>query len=227
MKKSKKNELRYNEDDERTLLEDILLEDILDFVKVFVISAIVILLFVNFVAHPVRVDGKSMYPTLKDGEFGFTNVGGVLLNGVERGDIVVVTMEENGQKTHWVKRVIGLPGETVSCVNDVIYINGKVLDETKYIDPDYRQSFVDEYHFFNKVENSDLGDNKRNYNPDFKYKSAIDFKETKLGDDEYFVMGDNRPFSKDSRYVGPVKKSQIFAKKMLVLLPISDIGVKD
>ncbi|WP_288524388.1 signal peptidase I [uncultured Holdemanella sp.] len=222
MKKSKKNELRYNEDDERTLLEDIL-----DFVKVFVISAIVILLFVNFVAHPVRVDGKSMYPTLKDGEFGFTNVGGVLLNGVERGDIVVVTMEENGQKTHWVKRVIGLPGETVSCVNDVIYINGKVLDETKYIDPDYRQSFVDEYHFFNKVENSDLGDNKRNYNPDFKYKSAIDFKETKLGDDEYFVMGDNRPFSKDSRYVGPVKKSQIFAKKMLVLLPISDIGVKD
>ena len=222
MKKSKKNELRYNEDDERTLLEDIL-----DFVKVFVISAIVILLFVNFVAHPVRVDGKSMYPTLKDGEFGFTNVGGVLLNGVERGDIVVVTMEENGQKTHWVKRVIGLPGETVSCVNDVVYINGKVLDETKYIDPDYRQSFVDEYHFFNKVENSDLGDNKRNYNPDFKYKSAIDFKETKLGDDEYFVMGDNRPFSKDSRYVGPVKKSQIFAKKMLVLLPISDIGVKD
>lgn len=222
MKKSKKNELRYNEDDERTLLEDIL-----DFVKVFVISAIVILLFVNFVAHPVRVDGKSMYPTLKDGEFGFTNVGGVLLNGVERGDIVVVTMKEEGQKTHWVKRVIGLPGETVSCVNDVIYINGKVLDETKYIDPDYRQSFVDEYHFFNKVENSDLGDNKRNYNPDFKYKSAIDFKETKLGDDEYFVMGDNRPFSKDSRYVGPVKKSQIFAKKMLVLLPISDIGVKD
>lgn len=222
MKKSKKNELRYNEDDERTLLEDIL-----DFVKVFVISAIVILLFVNFVAHPVRVDGKSMYPTLKDGEFGFTNVGGVLLNGVERGDIVVVTMEEDGQKTHWVKRVIGLPGETVSCVNDVIYINGKVLDETKYIDPDYRQSFVDEYHYFNKVENSDVGDNKRNYNPDFKYKSAIDFKETKLGDDEYYVMGDNRPYSKDSRYVGPVKKSQIFAKKMLVLLPISDIGVKD
>ena len=209
MKKSKKNELRYNEDDERTLLEDIL-----DFVKVFVISAIVILLFVNFVAHPVRVDGRSMYPTLKDGEFGFTNVGGVLLNGVERGDIVVVTMKEEGQKTHWVKRVIGLPGETVSCVNDVVYINGKVLDETKYIDPDYRQSLVDKFGYFNKVPNADN-------------TNVEDFEEVKLGDDEYYVMGDNRPYSKDSRYVGPVKKSQIFAKKMLVLLPISDIGVKD
>ena len=209
MKKSKKNELRYNEDDERTLLEDIL-----GFIKVFVVSAIVILLFVNFVAHPVRVDGRSMYPTLKDGEFGFTNVGGVLLNGVERGDIVVVTMEEEGQKTHWVKRVIGLPGDTVSCVNDVVYINGKVLDETKYIAPDYRQSWIDKIGYFNQVPNADN-------------TNVEDFEEVKLGDDEYYVMGDNRPYSKDSRYVGPVKKSQIFAKKMLVLLPISDIGVKD
>ena len=209
MKKSKKNELRYNEDDERTILEDIL-----GFIKVFVVSAIVILLCVNFVAHPVRVDGRSMYQTLKDGEFGFTNVGGVLLNGVERGDIVVVTMKEEGQKTHWVKRVIGLPGDTVSCVNDVVYINGKVLDETKYIAPDYRQSLVDKFGYFNKVPNADN-------------TNVEDFEEVKLKDDEYYVMGDNRPYSKDSRYVGPVKKSQIFAKKMLVLLPISDIGVKD
>ena len=209
MKKAKKSELRYNEDDDRTLLEDIL-----GFVKVFVVSAIVILLFVNFVAHPVRVDGKSMYPTLKDGEFGFTNVGGVLLNGVERGDIVVVTMEEDGQKTHWVKRVIGLPGDTVTCVNDVVFINGKVLDETQYIDPDYRQSCVDKFGYFNKVPNED--------NTDVK-----DFDEVKLDNDEYYVMGDNRPYSKDSRYVGPVKKSQLFAKNMLVLLPFSDMGVKD
>ena len=206
MKKAKKSELRYNEDDERTLLEDIL-----GFIKVFVVSAIVILLFVNFVAHPVRVDGRSMYPTLKDGEFGFTNVGGVLLNGVKRGDIVVVTMEEKGQKTHWVKRVIGMPGDTISCVNDIVFINGKVLDETQYIDPDYRQSCVDQFGYFNKVPNA----------------NNTDVQEVKLGDDEYYVMGDNRPYSKDSRYVGPVKKSQLFAKKMLVLLPISDIGVKD
>ena len=200
MKKSKKNELRYNEDDERTLLEDIL-----GFIKVFVVSAIVILLFVNFVAHPVRVDGRSMYPTLKDGEFGFTNVGGVLLNGVERGDIVVVTMEEEGQKTHWVKRVIGLPGDTVSCVNDVVYINGKVLDETKYIAPDYRQSLVDKFGYFN-----------------------MDFDKVTLGDNQYFLMGDNRPYSKDSRYkdVGPISADQFYGKGVFVLWPFNEIGAR-
>ena len=103
------------------------------------------------------------------------------------------------------------------------------MDETKYIDPDYRQSFMEENNckWFNKVFNSNDKENKRNYNPDFEDRTYIDFKEVTLGEDEYFVMGDNRPYSKDSRYVGPVKKSQIFAKKMLVLLPISDIGVKD
>lgn len=208
MKKSK-NDLRYNEDDDRTLLEDIL-----DFVKVFVITAIVVLLFINFVAHPVRVDGESMYPTLHDGDYGFTNVGGVLLNGVERGDIVVVTMEENGETTHWVKRIIGLPGETVSCKDDVVYIDGKRLDETEYIDPDYKQSMIDQFGYFNKIVN-DAGN------------EVVDFDTVKLGDDEYFVMGDNRPYSKDSRYVGPMKASQMFGKDMFVLLPFANLGVKE
>ena len=216
MKQSKKNDLRYNEDDERTLLEDIL-----GFIKVFVVSAIVILLFVNFIAHPVRVDGHSMDPTLQDGEFGVTNVGGVLLNGVNLGDIVVVTMQEDGQSTHWVKRVIGLPGDTVSCKDDVVYINGKALDETKYIDPNFKQDWIDEIGYFNKVPNQ--GINK----DDSIESNVVDFKTVKLKSDEYFVMGDNRPRSKDSRYVGPVKKSQLFAKKLLVLLPLSQLGVKE
>lgn len=215
MKKKKEN-LRYNEEDERTLFEDIL-----DFVKVFIISAIVILLFVNFVAHPVRVDGRSMYPTLKDGEFGFTNVFSALTGNVERGDIVVVTMEEDGQTSHWVKRIIGMPGETVSCVNDVVYINGEALDETAYIDPDYKQSQIDEYGYFNKVPNQ--GRNKNSEDT----SNVVDFKEITLGEDEYFVMGDNRPYSKDSRYVGSIKKSQLFATHLLVLYPLSSFGVRN
>ena len=57
----KKDELKYNEEDERSIFEDIL-----DFIKVFAITALVFLLFVNFIAHPVSVKGRSMHPTLKD-----------------------------------------------------------------------------------------------------------------------------------------------------------------
>ena len=71
------------------------------------------------------------------------------------------------------------------------------------------------------------GSSKPLSEPYIKEEPVEDFGPYKVPKNGYFVMGDNRPYSKDSRYVGPVKKSQIFAKKMLVLLPISDIGVKD
>ncbi|MBB5183925.1 signal peptidase I [Catenisphaera adipataccumulans] len=199
----KKSELDYNEDDERTLGEDIL-----DFVKVFVICAIIIMVFINFIAYPVTVVGRSMKPTLLNGEYGFTNRFTVLTNSeVKRGEIVVITMknEDTGETEHWVKRVIGLPGETISCKNETIYIDGKALDESDYINESYRQEMIDQFGYFN-----------------------MDFDEVTLDDDEYFVMGDNRPYSKDSRYadVGPIKKSQIFGEGVFVLLPLSNMGMK-
>ena len=128
-KREKKAIYRYNEEDERTLLEDIL-----GFVKVFAITAIVILVFMNFIAHPIKVNGKSMDPTLEDGEFGFTSLASVWLNQINRYDIVVVTTQQDmtdsqtGETTNEtiqiVKRVIGMPGDTVSCIDDEIYING-------------------------------------------------------------------------------------------------------
>lgn len=198
---NKKSNYDYNEDDERTLGEDII-----DFVKVFVISALVILVLINFVAYPVTVVGRSMRPTLENGEFGFTNKISVLLSkNVERGDVIVATIKdsESGETEHWVKRIVGLPGETIKCKNEKIYINGKVLDESDYIDEDYKQSMIDEFGYFN-----------------------MDFAEVTLGEDEYFVMGDNRPYSKDSRYsdVGPISSSQIFGKGVFVLYPFKEIG---
>lgn len=200
-KRNRKNSLRYNEEDERTLLEDIL-----DFVKVFAISAIVILAFVNFIAHPVTVVGRSMAPTLQDGEYGFTSVISTIISEPERYDIVVVTMTdpETKETSHWVKRIIGMPGDTIEGRDGNIYINGSVIDESSYIDQDYKQSIIDQFGYFDE-----------------------DFEAVTLGEDEYFVMGDNRPYSKDSRdpSVGPVKRDQIFGKSIFVIFPLTEIGL--
>lgn len=214
----KKDELKYNDEDDRSIFEDIL-----DFVKVFAITALVFLLFVNFIAHPVNVKGRSMYPTLQDGEFGFTSIASTYIGSIERGDVVVIKMmdEESGKETHWVKRVIGMPGETISCVDDEVYINGNKLDESEYIDEEYRQEMVNEFGFFNRVMKDYVNDQG------ITVVEACDFDSVTLNEDEYFLMGDNRPYSKDSRdvTVGPIQKSQIFGKGVLVLFPLTEIGI--
>lgn len=205
-----KNKKKKKDDsDDRTLLEDIL-----DFVKVFAISAIVILLFVNFIAHPVTILGHSMDPTLADGEYGFTSVISPTISGVQRGDIVVVNMDdEDGNTSRWVKRIIALPGETIECKNGDVIVNGVVLDESEYLSPEYISEALALY--------------KSTYGTDYGPFTA-DFDAVTLGDDEYFVMGDNRIVSKDSRdpEVGPITSDQIFGKGVLVLYPFSSMGVK-
>lgn len=132
---------KYDRDEDRTLTEDIL-----DFVKVFAISAIAILLFVNIVAHPVTVMGRSMDPTLANGEYGFTNLLDLAINGVNRGDVVVLDMEEvDGNRSYWVKRVIGLPGETIECKNGQVYIDGVALDESAYLDEQFMEDSLKDY----------------------------------------------------------------------------------
>ena len=203
MKKTRKNDsLRYNEEDERTLFEDIL-----DFFKVFVIGTVLILIFINFIAHPVTVYGKSMDPTLQNGEIGFTNIISTILSEPERGEVVVVKMidPKTNETSHWVKRIVGMPNETIECKNEQIYINGEILDESSYIDESYKQSMIEEFGYFN-----------------------MDFGPVTLGEDEYFVMGDNRPYSKDSRdvSVGAIHEDQIFGKNVIVIFPLSEMGIK-
>lgn len=225
-KREKKAIYRYNEDDERTLLEDIL-----GFIKVFAITAIVILIFMNFIAHPIKVNGKSMDPTLEDGEFGFTSLASVWLNQIDRYDIVVVTTqqeitdsqtgESQKETIQIVKRVIGMPGDTVSCIDDEIYINGAKLDED-YIDSSYIKECREKYGYFNQIEQISQDEDGRTI-VDF-----VDFPEVKLGKGEYFVMGDNRPVSKDSRdsSIGVVKRDQIYGVGVLVLYPFDELGLK-
>lgn len=190
-----------------------LLDDILDFVKVFAISAIVILLFVNFIAHPVTVVGHSMDPTLQNGEYGFTSVISPMVSDPSRGDIVVVNQKnEQGETERWVKRVIGLPGETIECRNGKVYVDGVVLDESSYL----KQDFIDEALAKSKADHGQQDYGTFNY----------DFSPVTLGEDEYWVMGDNRMNSKDSREIGPIKKDEIYGMGVLVLYPFNAMGVK-
>ena len=159
----------------------------------------VVIFFVlcNYIIMPARVNGRSMYPTLTDGAYGFSTRIGVAMNGVERFDIVAIYKPE--QKKHIIKRVIGLPGDTVSCVDGDLYINGEIVEEP-YLDTEYA---------------------KNNTQPFTK-----DFGPVTLGEDEYFCMGDNRVDSHDSRNDGPYKFEQIKSKHYFIVFPFNQCGLR-
>ncbi|MCQ5121033.1 signal peptidase I [Massilicoli timonensis] len=143
--------------------------------KIIICALALAFLCSHFIILPIQVDGNSMYPTLEDGEFGLSYVFKRRFLEVERGDIVVVKYAPDDE--YWVKRVIGLPNETISCKDDTIYIDGKALEEP-YLDADYVARIRAAQGYF-----------------------TDDFEEVALGEDEYFLMGDNRSASFDSRMV--------------------------
>ena len=159
----------------------------------YVVIILVVVLIRTFIVTPVRVDGSSMFPTLRNNDI-------LLLKkydkSIERFDMVVI----NYGKSKLVKRVIGLPGEKIrinithvgSNTVSRIFINGEVLEEN--------------YGYENMVEN------------------GIAANEITLGNDEYFVLGDNRNNSSDSRVIGVIKKSNIKGVTSFRLLPFGDFG---
>ncbi|MGL5979012.1 MAG: signal peptidase I [Erysipelotrichaceae bacterium] len=174
-------------------------QELWDYIKIIFISLISVYLITNFIAKPIRVDGESMYPTLKDNEAGISNVIGVLLNQIDRFDVVIVYEEHTGN--YWVKRIVGLPGETVSYKDEQLYINGKAVDEP-FLDTAYVADTIASKGYFTQ-----------------------DFTEITLGSDEYFLLGDNRPNSSDSRYRGAFHRDDIVAKDVLIVYPFSEIGI--
>lgn len=94
-------------------------------------------LFILFIAKPVQVSGQSMAPTLDDGEYGLMCMFDKTVNGVDRGDIVIV-QTDSGKAI--IKRVIGMPGDTIECLNGKIYINGTALDESSYLSSSVKTS---------------------------------------------------------------------------------------
>ena len=169
---------------------------------------------------PVRVDGHSMDPTLADSEYL------LVINKlpIDRFDIVVASETENGKTKEIVKRVIGLPGETIEYKNDVLYINGKETNEPylkEYIQKFKEDKLQSTYSGKGFEENGELFRQMAQIAEAFtvdKDGSATFTK--KLLDDEYLLLGDDRIVSKDSRQVGAFKKEQIKGEAVLRLWPL-------
>lgn len=155
-------------------------------IKEYLPFTIFVLLIIGiriFICSPINVNGTSMSTTLKDGDIMLLNKIG-LKKGINRFDIVVVKTDDN----YLIKRVIGLPNETLSYKNEELYINGKVI--------------------------------KDKYNLNF----TGDIEPIEMGNDEYYVMGDNRNISKDSRMLGTIKKDKILGKTNFVIYPFKKFG---
>lgn len=153
------------------------------------IALMVVILTVVFVVQPVKVEGTSMLPRLHDGERIFVNK--LIYYGwpaLDRGDIVVFWYPEDPSKSY-IKRVIGLPGETVEIRGGRLYIDGSELEED-YLD---RQLNLARF----------------NQQPVF------------VKNHYYFVMGDNRDNSSDSRYWGLVPEKYIYGKALVRYWPLS------
>lgn len=151
--------------------------------------------FVWYLGQKVSMVGDSMNPVLSNGDV--TLVNRIIYNAStpKRGDVIAFKPKGNENSHYYIKRIVGLPGETIAFVEGDIYIDGTKLKE------DYMTTEI-----------KDVG---------------IVTEEITLGGDEYFVLGDNRENSEDSRMadVGMVKRSYIYGKVWMVLFPREHFGL--
>ncbi|MDN2452267.1 signal peptidase I [Lactobacillus sp. UCMA15818] len=148
----------------------------------------------SFLITPLQIDGNSMEPTLESKEEALVMNFGKL----QRFDVVIIRMP-NGET--YIKRIIGMPGERLSYKNDVLRINGKRVKEN----------------FLKRI----LAAKHQPYTSDFTLKELTG--KSKIPKNEYFVLGDNRRISKDSRTFGPVKDSWIKGRAIIVYWPLIKI----
>ncbi|MGM0844578.1 MAG: signal peptidase I [Bacillota bacterium] len=154
-----------------------------------------------FLFTPIVVDGLSMMPTLHNGDRMIVNKLSYSVGEPDRFDIVVFHAPE---QKDYIKRVIGLPGDTVEYKDDVLYINGEAYDEP----------YLEEYK--NQIDGGILTE-------DFTLEEKIG--QSTVPENTLFVMGDNRRFSKDSRHIGVVAVDEVIGSTSVIYWPIKDIEV--
>ena len=161
----------------------------------FIVLAVIIVVPIRlFVAQPFVVEGESMHPTFESGDYLVVDELSYRLGPVKRGDVVVFRYPGDPH-VFYIKRIIGLPGETVHIDHGVTTVT-KTDSSTITLDESYVVA-----------------------------EDATYTQDTTLGGDQYFVMGDNRPKSSDSRIWGPLPKRDIMGRALFRLIPFSEIGV--
>jgi signal peptidase I len=164
-----------------------------DWMVVIVVALLVAFLVRTFVIAHFVVEGESMYSTLDTGDRVFVNKLSYRLHDPNRGDVVVLHQITGASERDLIKRVIGLPGETVEVRNCTVLIDGRVLDEP-YLDPEV-------------VTPTNCGG-------DFLLDGVVP-------ENHVFVMGDNRGGSQDSRVIGPINEDDLVGRAFVVFWPRS------
>ncbi len=168
----------------------------LDIIQVIVFAVAIFLFVYLLILQPHKIKGDSMQPNFPDGEYLLTDKVTYRLEGPKRGDVIVFEAP-TGNGDEFIKRIIGLPGETISIANGKVYINGKVLEESYLSDKIYTSSAS----FLSEA------------------------KEVFVPKESYLVFGDNRSRSSDSRVFGFITKEDITGRAWLVYWPIQSAGL--
>ncbi len=168
---------------------------IIEWGVILVVALLAALLLRTFVIQPYYIPSASMEPTLKVGDKVLVNKLSYDLHSIHRGDVIVFKKPPDDTTPgikDLIKRVIGLPGETIAGKDGQIYINGKLLNEP--------------------------------WLPRVDQNTTSTFAPVQIPAGEYFVMGDNRGDSSDSRVFGPIAKSLVVGRAFIKVWPPSRIG---
>ena len=168
-------------------------DQVIEYVKFLLVVAVIVLPIRFYVAQPFVVSGDSMFPTFKDGQYIIVDQLSYNLGTPHRGDVAIFKFPQDTSK-FFIKRVIGLPGETVEIKGLEVFVTPKGSTEKIKLNEPY-----------------------------IEMKREV-YETTTLKADEYFVMGDNRLQSYDSRFWGPLNKKYLIGRALLRLLPVDNIN---
>lgn len=169
---------------------------ILDILQTVVMAIAIFMVVYLFLMRPHQVSGRSMVPNFQDGEYLLTEKLSYRFNQPKRGDIVVFTAPPS-RRQDYIKRVIAVPGDQVQLKGGDVYVNSKLLEEA-YLPEEFT---------------TDAG------------RAVQTGQVYTLGADEYFVFGDNRGNSADSRDFGAIRKADIVGKAWVIYWPPTAAGV--